>query len=127
MGMCYQYAGSASYPRFESELRQIAKTLGCQETKHITELEDISKRKPFGYWFGIFANDDGESPKFNVPDTLPEAVAKWINNPYDARTPNDTMQIWNTVSLHPEIQDFAGQIWSELQQLAECHAGWNIT
>lgn len=126
MGMDYRYAGSASYPRFEEELRLVAKELGCAETGYLGELEQASGRKPLGYWFGCMYNSDKRRAKFDVPDSLPESVAKWLNDPYDERSPEETAEIWEAVKDRPGIRALSSQIYSELEWLARWHEGWHI-
>ena len=127
MGMDYRYAGSASYPRFENEIRQVAASLGCTPTERLAELERESKEKPLGYWFGCMQDDGSGMPRFAVPDTLPEAVAKWLNSPYECRTPEETADIWDAVREKSEIRALSPQIWSELEWLARWHEGWDIS
>lgn len=127
MGMDYRYAGSASYPRFETELRQVAKALGCLETAHLDGLQAQSKQQPFGYWFGCMSGDNTGKAKFSVPAMLPEAVAKWLNDPYGDRTIEETSKIWDAVRDRSEIQALSPQIYSEFEWLARWHEGWHIT
>lgn len=127
MGMDYRYAGSASYPRFEEEIRQVASSLGCAPTDALAELEKQSAAKPLGYWFGCMQGDGSGRPRFAVPDMLPEAVAKWLNAPYEPRTPEETAAVWSAVRTHPDIQALSPQIWSELEWLARWHEGWDIS
>lgn len=127
MGMGYRHAGSASYPRFEDELRLVAAALGCRETERLGELRKASEEKPFGYWFGCMYGDDAHRAKFDVPDGLPEAVARWLNDPYGRRTPEETREIWSAVSARPGIEKLSPQMWSELRYLAGRGEGWEIS
>lgn len=127
MGMSYQYAGSASYPRFENEIRLVANALGCAETDRIPELEGQAAAKPLGRWFGAMYGAGTEKPMFQVPDGLPPAVGKWLNSPYAGLTPAETESVWNEIKKHARIQAFSPQIWSELEWLARWHEGWDIS
>ena len=60
MGMDYQYAGSASYPRFDRELCEVAKVLGGVETAHLKERKETETERPFGYWFGFLSSDNSK-------------------------------------------------------------------
>lgn len=126
MGMDYRYAGSASYPRFEQELKQVAASLGCAPTERLAELEKDAAGRPLGYWFGCMQEDGSGRPRFAVPDALPEAVAKWLNSPYEDLGPDETAAVWDAVKNHPDIQALSPQIWSELEWLARWHEGWRI-
>ena len=53
MGMDYSYAGSASYPRFDRELCEVAKAFGGIETEHLRERRETEDERPMGYWFGL--------------------------------------------------------------------------
>lgn len=48
MGMDYQYAGSASYPRFDRELCEIVKVFGGIETAHLKERKETENERPLG-------------------------------------------------------------------------------
>ena len=48
MGMDYQYAGSASYPRFDRELCSVAEVFGGVKTEHLKEREETENERPFG-------------------------------------------------------------------------------
>ena len=126
MGMDYEYAGSASHPRFEREIAAVAGILGCQKTKRRDELKEAKGKEPFGYWFGFMHDAQPDDEIFAVPNTYPEALAKWLNRPYDSRTSEETAEIWNVISLHPEIKDMSMQIWVELQNRVAYGEGWEL-
>lgn len=127
MGMDYQYSGSASYPRFEKEIEAIAKALGAEPTDALAVLQDIAAKKPLGYWFGCLQGAQPGDTVFAVPDSLPEAVSKWLNHPYESRTPAETAEIWKAVSAHPGIESLSVQVWGELRELADSGEGWDIS
>lgn len=127
MGMDYRYAGSSSYPRFDRELCEIAKLIGAIETDHLTERKKTEDSRPFGYWFGYLSSDESDKLKFAIPETIPGAVAKWLNRPYEAMTPEETKLVWNVISDHPKIREISPQIYTELEELAKQREGWDIS
>ena len=97
MGMDYKFAGSASYPRFNEELREVAKIFG------------------------------GTKPdKFIFPDGTNEILVKWFNDIYGDFTVEETKIVWEHISQHPEIKDISNQIWHELEFLTNIDEEWNI-
>ena len=126
MGMDYQYAGSASYPRFEKEIADVAALLGCAKTRAADVLKTASDAEPLGRWFGFMSGLGPDDEVFAVPESLPEPVAEWLNRPYESRTPEETAAIWSAVSSVPAIEDAAYQIWRELEQLAAYGEGWDL-
>lgn len=126
MGMDFEYAGSASYPRFDRELCDVAVVLGGIKTEHLKEREATESDRPFGYWFGFASSDDSDEPKFAFPETVDGTVVKWFNNVYDDFTAKETKIVWDAISAHPEIQEISPQIWEELKARAEYNEGWHI-
>ena len=127
MGMDYQYAGSASYPRFEKEIGAVAGILGAEPTDALDVLRSIAAKEPLGYWFGCLQGAQPGDKVFAVPDSYPESVSEWLNHPYEPRTPAETAEIWAAVGSHPEIEEISVQIWDELKLLSESGGGWEIT
>ena len=128
MGMDYKYAGSASYPRFDRELCQVAAIFGGIPTEHLKERKATENERPFGYWFCFLSSDGSNEPKFVFPEGTDETLVKWFNNPYgDSFTAEDTNTVWNHISQHPEIEDVSYQIYNELQTLVELEDSWEIT
>ena len=126
MGMDYQYAGSASYPRFDRELCSVVEVFGGIKTEHLKEREETENERPFGYWFGFLSSDGSDLPKFVFPEGTNEVVVKWFNNIYEDFNEEETKIIWENISAHPEIKEISNQLWRELEQLAECNEGWRI-
>lgn len=127
MGCDYRYAGSATYPRFDRELCEVARILGCEETEHLKERKATEDQRPAGYWFGFLSSDKPGSMLFRVPTTLPESVAKWLNAPYGDFDWKETQEIWNVIREHPEIREVSVQIWNELDQLSHYRESWCLT
>ena len=126
MGMDYNYAGSASYPRFDRELCNVAEVFGGIKTEHLKEREKTEGERPFGYWFGFLSSDDSKIPKFVFPEGTNEILVEWFNNIYEFFDEEKTKIIWEQVSAHPEIKEISSQIWYELEALVECEDCWNI-
>ena len=127
MGMDYQFAGSASYGRFDREVCTIAEVFGGTKTEHLTERLNTEHERPFGYWFGFMSSDDSKEPKFAFPKDTNETLVKWFNNIYHDYTPEETKQIWKCISEHPEIGELSEQIYYELCTLNALGKGWHIT
>lgn len=127
MGMDYRYAGSASYPRFDRELCDIAKIFSGIETAHLKERKETENERPFGYWFGFLSSDDSKEPKFIFQKETNEVLVRWFNDVYNENfTLEDTRTIWNHISEHPEIREISSQIWNELESLCEDNEAWCI-
>lgn len=126
MGMDYQYAGSASYPRFDREVCEVVKIFGGIKTENLKEREETENKRPFGYWFGFLSSDNSNSVKFTFPKETNEVLVKWFNNIYEDFNEEETKIIWKHISEHPEIKEISSQIWSELEKLVEYNEGWHI-
>lgn len=127
MGMDYQYAGSATYPRFDRELCSVAEVFGGVKTEHLKERESTENERPFGYWFGFLSSDSSGLPKFAFPEGTNEVLVKWFNNVYDEFSKEETKIVWEYISAYPEIEEISSQICSELRQLVERDEGWSIS
>ena len=123
MGMDYQYAGSASYPRFDRELCLVAEVFGGIKTKYLKERETTENEKPFGYWFGFLSSDESDLPKFVFPKETNEVLVKWFNNIYNDFTKEETKIVWDNFQKHPEIKEISWQICHELEQLVKRNEG----
>lgn len=126
MGMDYQYAGSASYPRFDRELCAVAKVFNGEKTEYLKGRESTENERPLGYWFGFLSSDNSDEPKFIFPEGTNEILVKWFNDIYGDFTEEETMVVWDCVSEHPEIQDISHDIWYELEHLVENNESWSI-
>ena len=130
MGMDYQYAGSASYPRFDEELVNVARVFGGILSKDAGNL--VNSTKPDSdfvrYMFGPLSGDDTVKEKFVFPEGTPEVLVKWFNNVYSEDfTSEETTEIWELIRSHPEIEDISCQIWGELEELSAAGESWYIT
>ena len=127
MGMDYQYAGSASYPRFDRELCEVAKVFGGIETAHLKERKETESERPLGYWYGFLSSDDSKEQKFIFPEGTNDILVKWFNDIYsESFTPEETKIVWENVSKHPEIEENSNQIWYELEALCEDNEAWEL-
>ena len=127
MGMDYQYAGSASYPRFDRELCEVAKVFGGIETAHLKERKETENERPLGYWFGFLSSDDSKEQKFIFPEGTNDILVKWFNDIYsESFTPEETKIVWENVSKHPKIEEISNQIWYELEALCEDNEVWEL-
>lgn len=125
--MDYQYAGSASYPRFDRELCEVAKVFGDIETAHLKERRETESERPLGYWFGFLSSDDSKEQKFIFPEGTNDILVKWFNDIYsESFTPEETKIVWKNISKHPEIEEISNQIWYELEALCEDNEAWEL-
>lgn len=126
MGMDYQYAGSASYPRFDRELCTVAEIFGGIKTEYLKNREETESERPLGHWFGFLSSDNSKEEKFVFPKNTNSVLVKWFNNVYKDFTKEETLEIWGNISKHEEIKEISSQIWSELEELVKYGEGWNI-
>lgn len=126
MGMDYQYAGSASYPRFDRELCAIAEVFGGVKIEHLKNRMETEQNRPLGYWFGFLSSDNSNEDKFVFPQNTDSILIKWFNNIYTDFTEEETLIVWKNISGHQEIKDISSQIWSELETLVDYGEGWSI-
>lgn len=127
MGMDYQYTGSASYPRFDRELCEVAKVFGGIETAHLKERRETESERPLGYWFGFLSSEDSKEQKFSFPEGTNDILVKWFNDIYsESFTPEETKIVWKNISKHPEIEEISNQIWYELEALCEDNEAWEL-
>ena len=127
MGMDYQYAGSASYPRFDDEIKKVVELLGGVESKELQNRKETENERPFGYWFGYMSSSDDNMEKYIFPEGTNKIVVKWFNHIYDDFSPEDTKIIYK--ELHPykdSIQGVCRQLWCELRNLYAYGEGWGI-
>lgn len=126
MGMDYQYAGSASYPRFDRELCAVAEVFGGVKTEHLKNRMETEQNRPLGYWFGFLSSDNSKEDKFVFPQNTDSILVKWFNNIYTDFTEDETLIVWKNISGHQEIKDISSQIWNELETLVNYGEGWSI-
>lgn len=126
MGVDYRYSGSASYPRFDREICEIAKIFGGEKTEDLIKKEkNSSNESTLDYWFG-FLKPASKETNFVFSKGTDETLVKWLNDPYAIFDEKETKVIWEHVSNHPEIENISDQIWFELKTLVECGHGWII-
>ena len=126
MGMCYEYEGSASYPRFDEEVCAVAAVFGGIKTEELKKRQESMRKDTFDYWFGFYISDNEHEQRFAFPEDANEVVAKWLNNIYEPRTAAETKEIWDQVREHHEIKEISIQIWGELRERYLRDEGWEI-
>ena len=80
------------------------------------------------YLFGLLnvSAEDRNADKFTFPDGTPDIIVDWLNRPYKYRSADETREIWEFVSRHPQIANISDQIWKELETLVYYSEGWLI-
>ena len=126
MGMCYEYEGSASYPRFDEEVYAVAAVFGGVKTEELKKRQKSMRKDTFDYWFGSYISGNENEQRFAFPEDANEVVAKWLNNIYEPRTAAETKEIWDQVREHYEIKDISSQIWGVLRECYLRDEGWEI-
>lgn len=129
MGMSYEYAGSASYPRFDEEVCAVAAVFGGVKTNDLEQREKAAKAAPKGsinWWFGFYISDDQNKQRFIFPNGANETITKWLNNIYEPRTVEETKEIWKHICVRHEIKDISRQIWYEIRERYLRNEGWKI-
>lgn len=133
MGMDYQYAGSASYPRFDRELEEIAKLFGGKLTSELGELKELLESNSntisgfIDYMFGYISNADDAATKFVFPPEIHSTFRKWINHPYSDLWADETLVVYNILkSKESEVRAISGQIMDEFETLVELRGNWHI-
>ena len=125
--MDFQYAGSASYPRFDEELTAVANIFGGKLNERSIKRKETENERPFGYWFGFLSSDDPNESKFIFPANTNEILVKWFNNPYGDFNFEETKTIWDILKYkHDEIEKISPQIWQELKYCRESGSPWYI-
>ena len=121
MGADYTYAGSASYGRLNDELKGIAELFGG---KCITERENYDTGSPFVKPIGYFM----EGPlKYEMPEGTPDAVVKWLNDPYEFYSYRKIKEVYNFLKTKwTEVEKISDQIAYELKCLVECEEEWEL-
>ena len=64
MGMSYEYAGSASYPRFDEEVCAVAAVFGGVKTKELKKRQESMRKDTFDYWFGSYISGNENEERF---------------------------------------------------------------
>ena len=118
MGMDYRSVGSASYPRFNDELKGIVELFGG---KMVTNRKPKEQCTMVEYFM--------EEPlRYEMPEGTPASVIKWVNNPYaEDFTAEETKEIYNF--LKPKwnkVKAISGQIAEELRCCVYDETNWSI-
>ena len=127
MGMDYKYAGSASYPRFDREIKDLAKLFKGYETEELKHRAETENERPFGYWFGYMSSADSNMEKYVFPKDTNKVLVKWFNHIYENFTPEETEIIFNEIKQYKsEVEEISDQVYQELKELYEMGEGWYI-
>lgn len=117
MGMDYRFAGSASYPRFNDEVKGIVKLFKGKMVTNRKPQEECTiteyfMEKPLNYTF---------------PKGTPMVFMKWANNPYEDLSEKETKELYNF--LKPKwknVEKISHQIAYELETLVDTNWSWSI-
>ena len=117
MGMDYKYAGNASYPRFNTEVKGIVELFGGKmitnrKPKEKCRMVEYYMEKPLKYWF-----------PFNTPYIL----KKWAQHPYKPLSFKETYKLYKVLnSRRKEVEEISHQLMGELDILIKYKEGWEI-
>lgn len=117
MGMDYIYAGSASYPRFNDEVKGIVELFGG---KMVTNRKPQEECNIIEYFM--------EKPlKYSFPDGTNKIFMKWANDPFESLTEKETKELINFMKPKwEEARKISDQIIYELECLDD-DSGWCIS
>jgi len=118
MGMDYKFCGSATYPRFNDELKGIVELFGG---KIITNRKPKEQCSMVEYFM--------EEPlKYEMPEGTPASVIKWVNHPYaEDFTVEETKEIYNFLHIKwRKVEAISGQIAEELRCCVLEEEPWEI-
>lgn len=107
MGMDYQFAGSASYPRFNDELKAVIELFSGK-------METSRKHKD-------------ECAKYAFPEGTAKVLCKWANKPYDELTVAETEKLYSILKTKwNEVEAVSEQIAYEFDCLHSWGLCWSI-
>lgn len=128
MGMDYKYAGSASYPRFDEEVKKVVEILGGKETAELKARKENEGQTFMGHWFGYASAADGKMEKYIFPRETNPLLVRWFNNIYAEYTAEETKKIFELLSPHKDaIMEVCSQMYCELEDLVEYEEGWELS
>ena len=78
MGMSYEYAGSASYPRFDEEVCAVVAVFGGVKTEKLKNREKAAPKGTLNWWFGSYISDDPNKPRV-ISDQIWEELKKRVH------------------------------------------------
>lgn len=130
MGMSYKYAGSASYPRFDRELQEIAELFDGKPTQYLEEREKTENERPLGYWFGFYSSANSKIPRFSFSKSTNPILIIWFNDIYSDYHFFDTKEtrvIYEELKKHwNDVCKISPQIASEIETCVRYGECWNI-
>jgi len=118
MGMDYQFAGSASYPRFNDEVKGIVELFGGKLNMYRKPKEKCTMVEYFM-----------EEPlKYKYPHNFPFVLKKWANDPYGKFTAKETKKIYKVLlTKEEEVKNISGQILEEFKCCVIYNEAWQIS
>lgn len=118
MGMDYRFAGSASYPRFNDEVKAIVELFGGKMQTNRKPREECTMVEYFM-----------EEPlKYTFPEGTPEVLSKWANDPYSDLTVKETQELYSVLKTKwKKVEKASDQIAEELSILHSGRMKWHIS
>ena len=115
--MCYRFAGSASYPRFNDEVKAVVELFGG---KMLTNRKPPEECTALEYFM--------EAPlKYEFPDNTPEVLCKWANKPYKRLTVDETEELYSILKTKwKKVEIASKQIAYEFDKLHSKGLCWSI-
>lgn len=127
MGMDYQFAGSASYDRFDREIMALAQAFGGELNSDFQKrMNDIQCKEIHPFGIINVSEEDRRADKFVFPSGFDKIIAHWLNYPFDEVSAANTKHIYSILNVQPWVGSISSQICTELQQCCENECGWNI-
>ncbi len=117
MGMDYQFVGSATYPRFNDEVKGIVELFGGKMITNRRPKEECTMvqyfmEKPLRYKF-----------LYNTPFVF----KKWANDPYGEFTLKETKKIYEFLKTkEKEVERISKQILKEFEYCVMYNEPWQI-
>lgn len=117
MGMDYKYVGSATYPRFNDEVKGIVELFGGKM---------ITKRKPKEQC--TMVQYFMEKPlRYKFPYNFPFVLKKWANDPYGKFTLKETKKIYKVLlTKAKEVENISDQILAKFRYCVMYNEPWQI-
>ena len=118
MGMAYKYGSSASYPRFNNEVKQIVELFGGWM---------ITNRKPKEQCTMVEYFME-EPLKYHFLKNTPFVFKKWANDPFGEFTVKETKKIYDFLKTKwRKVKEISPQIADEFKCCVEYNDYWEIT
>ena len=118
MGMDFIFCGSASYPRFNDEMKKIVELF---DGVMITQRKPASECTMSEYFM--------EEPlKYEFKEGTPKVFMKWANNPYGKFTLKETKEVYTFLKTKwRKVEKISPQIAQELEGCCRYKCAWSIS